>query len=115
MRGTNGEFDIPDYDAGIITSSKRMADIFEEATALCEKPKKVANWLMVETLRLLKERGMEPEELSFSPANLAKLVELADAGTVNSTVAKEVFEKNLLRGCGSGGLRGETRTQDRKR
>ena len=82
------EFDIPDYDAGIITSSKRMADIFEE-----EKPKKVANWLMVETLRLLKERGMEPEELSFSPANLAKLVELADAGTVNSTVAKEVFEK----------------------
>ena len=87
------EFDIPDYDAGIITSSKRMADIFEEATALCEKPKKVANWLMVETLRLLKERGMEPEELSFSPANLAKLVELADAGTVNSTVAKEVFEK----------------------
>ena len=48
---------------------------------------------MVETLRLLKERGMEPEELSFSPANLAKLVELADAGTVNSTVAKEVFEK----------------------
>ena len=87
------EFDIPDYDAGIITSSKRMADIFEEATALCEKPKKVANWLMVETLRLLKERGMEPEELTFSPANLAKLVELADAGTVNSTVAKEVFEK----------------------
>lgn len=48
---------------------------------------------MVETLRLLKERGMEPEDIRFAPENLAKLIELADAGTINSTVAKEVFEK----------------------
>ena len=87
------EFAIPDYDAGILTSSKRLADLFEEATAICKKPKKVSNWLMGETLRLLKERGQEPEELRFSPENLAKLVNLADAGAVNNQVAKEVFEK----------------------
>ena len=87
------EFDIPQYDAEIITESKHMADIFEKTTAICGKPKKVSNWLMVETMRLLKEQGMEPEDIRFSPENLAKLIELTEAGTVNSSVAKEVFEQ----------------------
>ena len=89
----NREFDIPRYDAEIITNSKKMADIFEATTAICGKPKKVANWLMVETLRLLKERGQEPEDIWFAPEHLAKLIELTEAGTINSSVAKEVFEK----------------------
>ena len=87
------EFDIPEYDAGILTESKRMADIFEETTALCGKPKKVSNWLMGDTLRLLKEENKEPEDIGFSPAYLAKLIEMTEAGTINQTVAKEVFEK----------------------
>ena len=87
------EFDIPDYDAEILTGSKHLADLFEETTALCGKPKKVSNWLMGETLRLLKEAGQEPEEITFSAAHLAKLIELLDAGTINQTVAKEVFEQ----------------------
>lgn len=86
------EFEIPEYDAGIITESKRMADIFEETTAICNKPKKVSNWLMGETLRLMKEKSIEANDLKFSPANLAKLIDLADAGTINNSVAKEVFE-----------------------
>ena len=86
------EYEIPRYDAEIITASKHLADIFEQTVAICGKPKKVSNWLMVETMRLLKEREMEPEDIVFSPEHLAALVELADAGTVNSTVAKEVFE-----------------------
>lgn len=87
------EFDIPAYDADILTGSKHLADLFEETTALCGKPKKVSNWLMGETLRLLKEEGKEPEDLSFTPQHLASLIELLDAGTINQTVAKEVFEK----------------------
>ncbi len=87
------EFDIPQYDAEILTGSKYMADLFEATTAICKKPKKVSNWLMVETMRLLKEHGEEPEDIVFSPEHLAKLIELADAGTINSSVAKEVFEK----------------------
>jgi aspartyl-tRNA(Asn)/glutamyl-tRNA(Gln) amidotransferase subunit B len=86
------EFDIPEYDAGIITESKKMADIFEATTAICGKPKKVSNWLMGETLRLMKEKSVEADEISFSPENLAKLIDLADAGTINNNVAKEVFE-----------------------
>ena len=90
------EFDIPEYDAGILTESKHMADLFEATTAICNKPKKVSNWLMVETMRLMKEHNVEAEDLKFSPENLAKLIELADAGTVNSSVAKEVFEHVFL-------------------
>ncbi len=87
------EFDIPQYDAEILTESKSMADLFEAATALCQKPKKVSNWLMGETMRLMKENGMEPEDLKFSPENLARLVCLTEKGVINSSVAKEVFEK----------------------
>ena len=87
------EFRLPAYDAAIITGSKRLADLFEQTVALGGNPKKVSNWLMVETLRLLKEHGEEPEQLRFSPEHLAKLIALAEEGSVNSTVAKEVFEK----------------------
>lgn len=87
------EYSIPAYDADIITSSKKLADIFEETVKEGANPKKVSNYLMVETMRLLKEHDMEPDDISFSPVNFAKLIKLIDAGTVNSSVAKEVFEK----------------------
>lgn len=86
------DYDIPDYDIDIITGSKHMADIFEETVAICKQPKKVSNWLMVETLRLLKEKNMEPDQLTFSPDHLAKLIKLTDEKVISSTVAKEVFE-----------------------
>lgn len=86
------EFELPEYDADILTGSKRLADIFEEATRLCGKPKKVSNWLMVETMRILKEKEMEPEDITFAPENLAKLINLVEAGTINGSSAKEVFE-----------------------
>ena len=87
------EFQIPQYDAQILTSSKHMADIFEATVELCGKPKEVSNWLMVETMRLLKEHEQDPEEIHFSPKHLAELIKLVDAGTINRTVAKTVFEE----------------------
>ena len=91
-KASNEEYDIPDYDIEIITDSKHMADLFEETVVLGSQPKKVSNWLMGETLRLLKEKGMDPEDICFSPENLAKLIALVDAKAINSSVAKEVFE-----------------------
>ena len=87
------EYGLSAYDADIITEAKHMADIFEATVSLCGKPKKAANWLMVEAMRLLKEEALEPEAIRFSPENLAKLIVLVDNGTINRTVAKEVFEK----------------------
>ncbi len=87
------EYDIPEYDAQILTESKRMADFFEETSAICGKPKKVSNWLMGETMRLLKENGQDADDIAFSPAHLAALIDLVDDGTINGPVAKEVFEE----------------------
>ncbi|MCP1102721.1 aspartyl-tRNA(Asn)/glutamyl-tRNA(Gln) amidotransferase subunit B [Aequitasia blattaphilus] len=87
------EYKLPEYDADILTQSKKMADIFEETLQWCRQPKKVSNWLMVETFRLLKENNMEPEDIRFSPENLGKLINLTLDGGINNTVAKEVFEE----------------------
>ena len=72
-------------------SFRDLADLFEETVAICGQPKKVSNWLMGETLRLLKEKGMDTEDIVFSPENLAKLIQLVDGKAINSTVAKEVL------------------------
>lgn len=93
MKRYKEEFGIPDYDINIITDSKKMADIFEATTAICNNPKKVSNWLMVETMRILKEESMDVTDISFSPENLAKLINLTESGAINSSVAKEVFIK----------------------
>ena len=87
------EFGIPQYDAEILTETKQMADLFEKTTKLCGKPKKVSNWLMVETLRLLKDHGESPEDIRFSPEHLSKLILLAEDGAINNSVAKKVFRK----------------------
>ncbi|MDE6739783.1 MAG: Asp-tRNA(Asn)/Glu-tRNA(Gln) amidotransferase subunit GatB, partial [Lachnospiraceae bacterium] len=92
MKRYKEEFDIPDYDIEIITGDKHMADLFEAATAICGQPKKVSNWLMGETLRLMKEKEVDSSDLRFSPENLAKLIALTESKTINSSVAKEVFE-----------------------
>ena len=86
------EFDIPAYDAAILTGNKYLADCFEKTVALCGQPKEVSNWLMVETMRLLKEQEMEADQLTFTPEQLAKLITMIQEGKINRTVAKEVFE-----------------------
>lgn len=87
------QYKVPEYDADILTSSKKMADIFEETVSFGANPKKASNYLMVETMHILNEKGMETEDITFSPENLAKLIKLVEAGTINSSVAKEVFAK----------------------
>ena len=92
MKRYKEQFDLPDYDIGILTESKYLADFFEECERECHLPKKVSNWIMGETMRLLKEQELEPEELRLSPQNLAKLILLVEKKEINITTAKEVFE-----------------------
>ena len=87
------DFAIPEYDADIITSSKKLADIFEATVECGANPTKVSKYLMGETMRLLKEHEMEPEDINVTPENLAKLIKITEAGEINSSVAKEVFIK----------------------
>ncbi len=87
------EYGIPAYDADILTQSKHLAMLFEETAKLSGQPKKTANWFMGELLRLLKETGKEPEELSFTPKHAADLISAVEAGKINQVNAKEVFAK----------------------
>jgi aspartyl-tRNA(Asn)/glutamyl-tRNA(Gln) amidotransferase subunit B len=92
------EFGLPEYDAEILTDSKKFTEIFEEATAICNQPKKVSNWIMGETMRLMKEesaktgREFRAEELTFSPESLAKIITLVEKKEINNAAAKEIFE-----------------------
>ena len=89
------EYGLPRYDAGLITSSKHMAGLFEETVRLCGRPKEVSNWLMVEAMRLIKEHEMDADHIRFSPANLAALIRMVEQGDINRTVAKT--EREILR------------------
>jgi len=91
------QYQLPEYDIDQITAEKRMADLFEGAVAAGADPKKASNWLMTETMRLMKETGTDATRLSFSGENLAELIALVDAKEINGAVAKEVFEKAVFK------------------
>ena len=93
MERYQNEYGLPAYDASILTESKAMADLFEETVKLCKKPKEASNWLMVEAMRLLKEKAMEPEEMGLSAASLAALIDMVESKEINRTIAKTVFQE----------------------
>jgi aspartyl-tRNA(Asn)/glutamyl-tRNA(Gln) amidotransferase subunit B len=86
------EYGIPEYDAGVLTSAKALADYYETCLKHYPKPKVVSNWMMVELLRALNRDGIEVEQSRVSPENLAELFKLVDDGTISGTMAKAVFE-----------------------
>ena len=85
------QYGLSDYDAGLLTQSRHLGEMFEKTAAICQMPKKAANWYIGETLRLVKEEGMETEDISFSPEHLAELILMTDRGELNNKTAKEVF------------------------
>ncbi len=90
------ELGLPEYDADQITSEKHLTELLEGAVALGADAKKVSNWLMTETMRLMKETSTDADKLKFSAENLAKLVKLVESKEINNAVAKEVFEKAVF-------------------
>ena len=86
------EYGLPEYDADILTSSRRLADFYEETVRGFNNPKIVSNWVMGELLRILKEEGKELEEISLTPAELVEMLQLMEKGTISGKIAKTVFE-----------------------
>jgi aspartyl-tRNA(Asn)/glutamyl-tRNA(Gln) amidotransferase subunit B len=83
---------IPPYDAGVLTSSRALADYYEEAVRLCGKPKIVSNWVMGDLLRFLNEEKRDIRDGLIKPSDLAEMVNLIEDGTISGKIAKEVFE-----------------------
>ena len=86
------EYGIPEYDIGLITEYKELANIFEDGVNSGADPKKVSNWIIGETLRLAKDFETDIADISFSGKNLASLIKLLDEKKINNTIAKQVFE-----------------------
>jgi aspartyl-tRNA(Asn)/glutamyl-tRNA(Gln) amidotransferase subunit B len=87
------QYAIPEYDAGVLTDSARLADYFEAVAAAAGNAKGASNWVMGELLRTMKERGQDVADQPLEAERLAGLIKLVDTGTISNAIAKDVFAK----------------------
>ncbi len=87
------EYQLPPYDAGLITGTKTLADYYEQCVKLYSKTKVVSNWLMGEVLGRLKSEGREVEQCPVTPELLTGMLKLIDKGTISGKMGKEVFNQ----------------------
>lgn len=87
------EYGLPAYDAGVLTTSRELADYFEECLEGFNDPKQVSNWVMVEFLRLLNTNNMDVQEAKLTPSHLVEMLQLMEKGTISGKIAKTVFEE----------------------
>lgn len=85
------EYKLSEKDAKLITASKYLSDLFEEAAKVCNNPKAVNNWIISDISRILNETEMEPIQIPFDAKQLGKLVVLIDKGTISSSIGKKVL------------------------
>ncbi|MCD6574307.1 Asp-tRNA(Asn)/Glu-tRNA(Gln) amidotransferase subunit GatB [Candidatus Aerophobetes bacterium] len=93
------QYGLPEYDAGVLTESKDIADYFEECVKFFPKPKMVSNWVMGDFMRLVKKEDMT--KIKISPASTADLLSEVEKGTLSTTMAKEVMEEMFKTGKGA--------------
>ncbi len=93
------KYGLPEYDAGVLTSSKAFADYYETGVKTHNNPKAISNWIMTEVLRILNETEQEISAFPVKPDHLAGLVKLIDEKTISGKIAKDVF-KDMLAGEG---------------
>ena len=88
------EYNIPIYDAEILTEERSMADYYEASVmAYGGDPKSVSNWLMNDVLRILHEKGLRAGELKLKPEHLAEIIQLIDEKGINTNTGKELLER----------------------
>jgi aspartyl-tRNA(Asn)/glutamyl-tRNA(Gln) amidotransferase subunit B len=85
------EFALSEYDAGVLTASKAVADYFESCVKLFNQPKTVSNWVMGELTRELNNSGTDASASLVSPERLVGLLQLVEQGTISLKVAREIF------------------------
>lgn len=85
------EYELPEYDAGVITASRTLAGFFEECVDQGANPKTVSNWFMGDLMRILKDKNIEPEDIPFPAQYIAKLIALIEKGTISGSIAKKVL------------------------
>ena len=87
------DYVIPEYDSKVLSTSKALANYFEECVSLFSQPKAISNWIMSELLGLLKKDNREIEDCPVTPKQLAEMFQLIDKGIISNKIAKQVFEE----------------------
>ncbi len=88
------EYDLPEYDADILTNDKPISEYFEAAVeAYGGDPKVVSNWIMNESLRMMNDLGLDADGLVVTPEHLAAVIKLVEGGTINNATAKGLLAK----------------------
>lgn len=88
------EYALPEYDADILTTERHLSDYFEQAVrAYGGDPKRISNWMMNDVLRMINDLGISASQLRLTPAYLAEIVRLIDAGTINNSTGKSLLNK----------------------
>jgi aspartyl-tRNA(Asn)/glutamyl-tRNA(Gln) amidotransferase subunit B len=90
------EYALSEYDAGVLTGTRALADFFEETTKLSGQAKTAANWIMGDLLRFYKDSNVDLKDLSSSPVTpkmLAGMISLVEKGTISGKIAKTVMEE----------------------
>ena len=87
------EYKLSEKDSRMLTASKYLSNLFEDAEKICKNAKSVANWLLSDVSRILNEEELEPENIPFTGKELAKLVTLIDNGTISTAIGKKVLEE----------------------
>ncbi|GIP50180.1 Asp-tRNA(Asn)/Glu-tRNA(Gln) amidotransferase subunit GatB [Paenibacillus sp. DXFW5] len=92
------EYGLPEYDAGVITSSKALADLFESSLAYTKDAKAVSNWIMGDLLGYLNSNSLELSDVKLTGQGLGEMIGLLEKGTISSKIAKTVFKEMLQSG-----------------
>lgn len=92
------EWAIPEYDAGVLTATKKSADFFEAAVATGADAKMISNWMMGELFGYLNKNNLEIDEIPMKPEHLARMVGMIGDGTISGKIAKTVFAEMLVSG-----------------
>ncbi|AWB45960.1 Asp-tRNA(Asn)/Glu-tRNA(Gln) amidotransferase GatCAB subunit B [Paenibacillus sp. CAA11] len=92
------ELGLPDYDAGVITASKALADLFESSLEFTSDAKSVSNWIMGDLLGYLNSNNLELSEVKLTGQGLGEMIGLLEKGTISSKIAKTVFKEMLQSG-----------------
>lgn len=92
------QYDLPSYDAEVITSSKAMADLFEDSLKHTTDAKAVSNWLMGDLSGYLNAKGLELSDVPLTGQSLGEMIALIEKGTISNNIAKKVFVTMLKSG-----------------
>jgi aspartyl-tRNA(Asn)/glutamyl-tRNA(Gln) amidotransferase subunit B len=96
------EYGIAEYDAGVLTAGRGLADYFEAAVGAGAAAKTAAGWISVELLRRLNDAGRDISDCPVMPAALAGLLKKVEGGEITAASGKKVFEKMFETGKSAG-------------